>query len=153
MEHPAGGGGVLFWVLLGVLAVGGLGGAGLRERLDPPAAVQAWATVFVSVTLQSLPFLVLGVALSAAMTVWLPTERVQALLPSRPAAAVPVAGLSGGGAGGLRVRVGSGGGRADAPGGTAGRGAGLPAGRGGDRVAVAGDRQGAFTVGRTAAAR
>ena len=63
-----------FGVLLVLLAVGVLGGERLRVWLDPPAALRAWSTVFVSVSLQSLPFLVLGVALSAAITVGLPID-------------------------------------------------------------------------------
>jgi Protein of unknown function (DUF3024) len=61
-----------FRVLLAAVLLGGLGGQGLRAQLAVPAPVRAWSTVFVSITLQSLPFLLLGVALSAAVTVSLP---------------------------------------------------------------------------------
>lgn len=84
-----------FSLLLVLLAVGALGGERLRVALDPPAALRAWSTVFVSVSLQSLPFLVLGVALSAAITVGLPISRLLAWLPRRPVLAVPVAGAAG----------------------------------------------------------
>lgn len=86
---------VLFWLLLTVAAVGALAGSEFRDRLGVPPPVRAWSTVFVSIALQSLPFLVMGVALSALVTVALPVERLLAWLPSRPAAAVPVAGVAG----------------------------------------------------------
>jgi uncharacterized membrane protein YraQ (UPF0718 family) len=58
-------------------------------------ALAAWLTVFVSIGLQSLPFLVLGVVLSAGIAVLVPADALARWLPRRPAAAVPVAGLSG----------------------------------------------------------
>jgi uncharacterized membrane protein YraQ (UPF0718 family) len=66
--------------------------ASLVERHD---AVAAWLTVFVSISLQSLPFLVLGVVLSAAIAVLVPANALARWLPKNPAAAVPMAGLSG----------------------------------------------------------
>lgn len=71
----------------------------LRPRLaalvDAHDALAAWLTVFVSIGLQSLPFLVLGVVLSAAIAVLVPTDALTRWVPRRPAVAVPVAGLSG----------------------------------------------------------
>ncbi|WNV76931.1 permease [Geodermatophilus sp. DSM 44513] len=58
-------------------------------------ALQAWATVFVAVCLQALPFLVIGVLLSAAISAFVPPSFFQRALPRRPALAVPVASLSG----------------------------------------------------------
>lgn len=58
-------------------------------------ALASWFTVFVSIALQALPFLVLGVLLSAVIAVLVPPDAISRLLPRRPAAAVPVAGLSG----------------------------------------------------------
>ena len=58
-------------------------------------ALASWFTVFVSISLQALPFLVLGVVLSAAIAVLIPPDVITRLMPRRPAAAVPVAGLSG----------------------------------------------------------
>lgn len=58
-------------------------------------AVQAWSTVFVAVCLQALPFLVVGVLLSAAISAFVPPSFFQRALPRRPSLAVPVAGLSG----------------------------------------------------------
>ncbi len=57
--------------------------------------IQAWATVFVAVCLQALPFLVIGVLLSAAISAFVPTSFFERALPRRSALAVPVAGLSG----------------------------------------------------------
>ena len=62
--------------------------------LDAPV-VLAWSTVFVAVCLQAFPFLVLGVALSAAISTLVPASSFARVLPGRPALAVPVAGLAG----------------------------------------------------------
>ena len=58
-------------------------------------AVLAWSTVFVAVCLQALPFLVLGVLLSAAISTLVPPAFFERALPRRGALAVPVAGLAG----------------------------------------------------------
>ncbi|MGY1713523.1 permease [Geodermatophilus sp. SYSU D01106] len=58
-------------------------------------ALQAWSTVFVAVCLQALPFLVLGVLLSAAITAFVPADFFERAMPRRAGLAVPVAGLSG----------------------------------------------------------
>ncbi|MFC0039891.1 permease [Actinomadura rayongensis] len=58
-------------------------------------AVDAWTTVFVAVCVQALPFLVFGVALSAAITAFVPAGFWTRVLPRRPGAAVPVAGALG----------------------------------------------------------
>ena len=52
-------------------------------------------TVFVSIMVQAMPFLVLGTILSASISAFVPTKFFQRALPSKPAAAVPVAGLAG----------------------------------------------------------
>ncbi|MGY1688757.1 permease [Geodermatophilus sp. SYSU D01105] len=64
------------------------------DLFDIPA-LQAWSTVFVAVCLQALPFLVIGVLLSAAITAFVPPSFFERALPRRSALAVPVAGLSG----------------------------------------------------------
>jgi hypothetical protein len=61
---------------------------------DSPA-VQTWATIFVSINVQALPFLVFGVVLSAIIAAFVPPSVFTKLLPSRPVLAVPVAGASG----------------------------------------------------------
>ena len=67
----------------------------LMALLNGHDAVAAWLTVFVSIALQSLPFLVMGLVLSAAIAVVLPADALARILPKHPAAAVPVVGLSG----------------------------------------------------------
>ena len=67
----------------------------LTRLVDDHDPLAAWLTVFVSIGLQSLPFLVLGVVLSAAIAVLVPADALTRWLPRRPVAAVPVAGLSG----------------------------------------------------------
>ncbi|GAA1984743.1 permease [Kitasatospora viridis] len=56
---------------------------------------QAWATVFVAICVQALPFLVLGTLLSAVITALVPASFLRRALPRRTALAVPVAGLAG----------------------------------------------------------
>jgi uncharacterized protein len=58
-------------------------------------AVRTAATVFVAVCVQALPFLVLGVLLSGAIAAFVSPVVLRRLLPSSPAAAVPVAGVAG----------------------------------------------------------
>ena len=66
----------------------------VRSALSAPV-MQSWVTVFVAVVLQALPFLVLGVGLSAVIVVFVPPSLFARALPSRPAFAVPVAGAAG----------------------------------------------------------
>ncbi|MEU7901321.1 permease [Actinoplanes sp. NPDC049118] len=68
---------------------------------DPLAALisdprlQTWTTVFVSVLVQAVPFLVFGVVLSAVIAVFVPRSFWARALPKHPALAVPAAGLAG----------------------------------------------------------
>ncbi|MEU5094529.1 permease [Streptomyces sp. NPDC020996] len=71
-----------------------LGQGPVRGALSAPV-MQSWMTVFVAVLVQALPFLVLGVLLSAAIAVFVPPSFFARALPARPALAVPVAGLAG----------------------------------------------------------
>lgn len=66
----------------------------LGDWFDAPA-LQAGATVFVAIFVQALPFLVLGVLLSAAITAFVPAGFWSKALPRNRAAAVPVAGACG----------------------------------------------------------
>ncbi|WP_244328668.1 permease [Streptomyces marokkonensis] len=66
----------------------------VRGALAAPV-MQSWMTVFVAVVVQALPFLVLGVLLSAAIAVFVPPSFFARALPARPALAVPVAGAAG----------------------------------------------------------
>jgi uncharacterized membrane protein YraQ (UPF0718 family) len=71
----------------------------LRSRIttliEDQEALAAWLTIFVSIGLESLPFLVLGVVLSAAVSVLVPADALQRRWPRRPGVAVPAAALSG----------------------------------------------------------
>ena len=66
----------------------------LERLLDRPA-VAHWATVFVAIAVQAMPFLVLGVMLSAAVAALVPAGLLPRVLPRRPALAVPVAAAAG----------------------------------------------------------
>ncbi|MEU0393595.1 permease [Streptomyces sp. NPDC006208] len=66
----------------------------IRRALSAPV-MQSWMTVFVAVVVQALPFLVLGVLLSAIIAVFVPPSFFARALPSRPSLAVPVAGMAG----------------------------------------------------------
>jgi len=66
----------------------------ITSALDAPAARTA-STVFVAVCVQALPFLVLGVLLSALITAFVSPRVLRRVLPRSSAAAVPVAGLAG----------------------------------------------------------
>jgi uncharacterized membrane protein YraQ (UPF0718 family) len=59
------------------------------------ARLQTWTTVFVSVLVQAVPFLVFGVVLSAIIAVYVPRGFWSRALPRHPALAVPAAGLAG----------------------------------------------------------
>lgn len=66
----------------------------LAEHLDSPR-LQTWSTIFVSITVQALPFLVLGVIVSAGIAAWVSPAALARVLPTNRAMAVPVAGLAG----------------------------------------------------------
>ena len=57
--------------------------------------VRLWATLFVSVCVQALPFLVLGVVVSGLIAAFVSPELVQRIVPRRSVLAVPSAGLAG----------------------------------------------------------
>lgn len=57
--------------------------------------VRLWSTLFVSITVQALPFLVLGVMLSGLIATFVSPSIVERLVPQRPALAVPAAGAAG----------------------------------------------------------
>ncbi|HVM19784.1 MAG TPA: permease, partial [Egibacteraceae bacterium] len=61
---------------------------------DNPA-LQMWSTIFVSITVQALPFLVLGVTVSGAIAAFVPPGWLAKHLPKRSILAVPTAGLAG----------------------------------------------------------
>jgi uncharacterized membrane protein YraQ (UPF0718 family) len=66
----------------------------LRDLLDQHA-IAHWATIFVAIAIQAMPFLVLGVIISAAIAAFVPAGFLPRLLPQQPAVAVPVAAVAG----------------------------------------------------------
>jgi hypothetical protein len=66
----------------------------LEDLLGRPA-IAHWATLFVSITVQAMPFLVLGVGISAMVAAFVPPTLLPRLLPRRPALAVPAAAAAG----------------------------------------------------------
>jgi uncharacterized protein len=63
--------------------------------LKPWPAVSNFATIFIAVFFQAVPFLVLGATVSAAIAALMPHGLLGRLLPKRAVFAVPVAALSG----------------------------------------------------------
>jgi uncharacterized membrane protein YraQ (UPF0718 family) len=80
-------------VLLVVLAAAALRPV-LQELLDRPA-VAHWATIFVAIAIQALPFLVLGVTISALIAAFVPPGLLPRLLPQEPTLSVPIAAVAG----------------------------------------------------------
>ena len=86
--------------LPGVLAVGtvllvlAVARGPLQGLVDAQAAA-TWSTLAVSVCVQALPFLVLGIAVSTLIAAVLPPDALVGALPARPGLAVPVAGVAG----------------------------------------------------------
>ena len=66
----------------------------LTGLLSHPGAAN-WATIFVAITIQATPFLVLGVAVSATIAAFVPPGAIARMLPSRPVLAVPAAAAAG----------------------------------------------------------
>jgi uncharacterized membrane protein YraQ (UPF0718 family) len=57
--------------------------------------LRAWASVFLAICVQALPFLVLGTLISAAIAVFVPTSFLERALQRNQMLAVPVAGAAG----------------------------------------------------------
>src|SRR5258706_2740097 len=66
----------------------------LASLLERPV-VANWATLFVAITIQATPFLLLGVTVSGAIAVFVPPGKIAKLLPRRPVLAVPAAATAG----------------------------------------------------------
>lgn len=81
---------LVFLLLLATVPLQGLLGGWVEG-----AAFQAWATVFLAIIVQSIPFLVVGVVLSGLISALLSEKLVSRLLPRNPVLAVPVAGIAG----------------------------------------------------------
>ncbi len=65
--------------------------SGAFGRVVSNERMENWATVFLSLMLQALPFLVLGVVISAAVSTLVPSRWIQKAVPTNPAVAVPAA--------------------------------------------------------------
>lgn len=83
------------WVFCGILVALILARPSLSVFLGDQPALATWLTVFVSICLQALPFLVFGVLMSAAIATFVSPSALARILPRHPAAAVPVAALGG----------------------------------------------------------
>lgn len=59
------------------------------------AALETWAAMFVAITIQSLPFLLLGVLLASAISTLLSEQVISRVFPRKDAYAVPVATVAG----------------------------------------------------------
>jgi uncharacterized protein len=81
--------------LLLLLLVIAVGARGLVSGALSGPALATWSTIFVSISIQALPFLVLGVLVSGAIAALVPPSLLARALPRQPLAAVPVAGLAG----------------------------------------------------------
>ncbi len=81
-------------VVLAIVGFALLGGT-LRAAVYDSAALSTAGTVFSGVFVQALPFLALGVLLSALIAVFVTTDRLSRWLPRRPGAAVLTAAVSG----------------------------------------------------------
>ncbi len=84
--------------LVPVLAVLAVGLVVARPRLATvfdAGTPREWVTVFIAVSVQALPFLVLGVALSAALAAFVSPALLARALPRNPVAAVVTAGAAG----------------------------------------------------------
>jgi uncharacterized membrane protein YraQ (UPF0718 family) len=80
--------------IAGLLILAVLARPQLISLLDRPA-VANWATVFVSVAVQAMPFLVLGVTVSACIAAFVSPATLSRVFPERPVYAVPVAAIAG----------------------------------------------------------
>ena len=69
----------------------------IRNQYDAlgSADFRLWSTLFVSVSIQALPFLVLGVVVSGLIATFVSPELVEKFVPKKTALAVPSAGLAG----------------------------------------------------------
>ena len=87
--------GIHGWGLVMLLLVIALGSRGMLGGSLDQVMLRIWATVFVAINVQALPFLVLGVLISGAIAALLSPAALARLLPSRALLAVPTAALAG----------------------------------------------------------
>lgn len=89
-RRPVGQVEVVALVILAVL----ISGRWLVPLLDHPS-LATWSTIFVAIVIQSTPFLVMGVLLSAVISALLSERLLNKVVPRNPALGVPVAGVAG----------------------------------------------------------
>ena len=81
------------WIGL-LLAIASLAGIFLPETARD-GRMGTWAVVFLAISIQSVPFLVLGVVISGALGTLIPVGSLHKVLPKKQVYAVPLAGLAG----------------------------------------------------------
>ena len=83
------------WVVAAVVAAFALLGTTLRSFVYENVEISTAATVFAGIFVQALPFLALGVTLSALLAIAVTPDRLARWLPRKPSAAVLTAAVSG----------------------------------------------------------
>jgi uncharacterized membrane protein YraQ (UPF0718 family) len=81
----------IVWIYLAVFLLG----IGSFYNLTDRPVLENWSTIFLALTLQALPFLVLGVVVSAALSVFVAPGALATLVPRKPVLAVPTAAIAG----------------------------------------------------------
>lgn len=81
--------------ILGALLLVGIVFRGPLADLFAAPGMGTWATTFVSICVQAVPFLVLGTVVSGAIAAFVPASLFKKILPERAGLAVPVAGAAG----------------------------------------------------------
>ncbi|HEV7203979.1 MAG TPA: permease [Jatrophihabitans sp.] len=81
-------------IIVAVVVVATLARPLIHDLVARPA-VANFATVFVAIVLQAVPFLALGITVSAAIATFVPPGLLPRVLPKRPELAVPVAAVVG----------------------------------------------------------
>ena len=71
-----------------------LAGRWIAPLLDVPT-FRTWSTIFLAIVIQSVPFLLMGVLLSAVISILLSERVLSRVVPRNPVLGVPVAGLAG----------------------------------------------------------
>lgn len=83
------------WVVAALMVAFAVFGGALRTAVYDSTALSTAGTVFAGIFVQALPFLALGVVLSALLATFVTPERLSRWLPSRPSVAVVTAAASG----------------------------------------------------------
>ncbi len=83
------------WVIAALMVAFALVGSTLRSAVYDSTALSTAGTVFAGIFVQALPFLALGVVLSALLATFVTPDRLSHWLPSRPSAAVVTAAVGG----------------------------------------------------------